>query len=95
MKPWNDDDDNGGATVQGVTPTTIKVVVLYGDLPEAQLATKGLYTNQATGENNPNAPIDATKDINEINTARLPDVGSHPRVHLREDVRRGRSGTTR
>ncbi len=67
VKPWTDGNDNGGATAQGVTATTIKVVVLYGDLPEAQLATKGLYTNQATGENNPNAPIDATKDIDEIN----------------------------
>jgi hypothetical protein len=67
VKPWEQGDDNGGATAQGVTATTIKVVVLYGDLPAAQLATKGLYTNQATGENNPNAPIDATKDINEIN----------------------------
>jgi len=67
VKPWKDGDDNGGATAQGVTKTALKVVVLYGDLPPAQLATKGLYTNQATGENNPNAPIDATKDINEIN----------------------------
>jgi hypothetical protein len=67
VKPWKDGDDNGGATAQGVTATTIKVVVLYGDLPEAQLNTRGLYTNQATGENNPNAPIDATNDINEIN----------------------------
>jgi hypothetical protein len=67
VKPWKQGDDNGGATAQGVTATTVKVVVLYGDLPEAQLATRGLYTNQATGENNPNAPIDATKDVNEIN----------------------------
>jgi hypothetical protein len=66
VKPWNEGDDNGGATTQGVTATTIKVVVLYGDLPAQQLATRGLYTNQATGENNPNAPIDATKDLNEI-----------------------------
>jgi hypothetical protein len=67
VKPWKNGDDNGGATAQGVTADTVKVVVLYGDLPQAQLATKGLYTNQATGENNPNAPIDATKDVNEIN----------------------------
>ena len=66
VKPWKDGADNGGATAQGVTADTIKVVVLYGDLPEAQLATKGLYVNQATGENSPTAPVDSTKDINEI-----------------------------
>jgi hypothetical protein len=66
VKPWKKGDGNGGATAQGVTATKVKVAVLYGDLPPAQLATKGLYTNQATGENNPNAPIDSTTDINEI-----------------------------
>jgi hypothetical protein len=66
VKPWKDGADNGGATAQGVTADTIKVVVLYGDLPEAQLATKGLYVNQATGQNSPTAPVDSTKDINEI-----------------------------
>jgi hypothetical protein len=66
VKPWKDGADNGGATAQGVTAKTIKVAVLYGDLPAQQLATKGLYTNQATGENSPTAPVDSTKDNNEI-----------------------------
>ncbi|HXY90871.1 MAG TPA: hypothetical protein VEP49_00175 [Acidimicrobiia bacterium] len=66
VKPWKDGADNGGATAQGVTAKTIKVAVLYGDLPPNQLATKGLYVNQATGENSPTAPVDSTKDINEI-----------------------------
>jgi hypothetical protein len=66
VKPWKDGADNGGATAQGVTAKTIKVAVLYGDLNAMSLATKGLYTNQATGVNNPNAPVDSTKDQNEI-----------------------------
>ena len=41
VKPWKDGADNGGATAQGVTAKTIKVAVLYGDLPPQQLATKG------------------------------------------------------
>ncbi len=66
VKAWKNGADNGGATAQGVTAKTIKVAVLYGDLPAQQLATKGLYTNQATGENSPTAPIDSTRDNNEI-----------------------------
>jgi hypothetical protein len=67
VKPWKDGADNGGATAQGVTATTVKVAVLYGDPSESELATrKGLYVNQATGENTVNAPVDSTKDINEI-----------------------------
>jgi len=67
VKPWKDGADNGGATAQGVTAKTIKVAVLYGDPSDAELATrKGLYVNQATGENTVNAPVDSTKDINEI-----------------------------
>ena len=66
VKPWKDGADNGGATAQGVTAKTIKVAVLYGDLNAMSLATKGLYTNQATGENSPTAPVDSTKDNNEI-----------------------------
>ncbi len=67
VKPWKDGADNGGATAQGVTAKTIKVVVLYGDPNLADPAAARLYVNQATGQNNPNAPIDATKDANEIN----------------------------
>jgi hypothetical protein len=66
VKPWKDGADNGGATAQGVTAKTIKVAVLYGELNSMALATKGLYTNQATGLNNTNAPVDSTKDSNEI-----------------------------
>ena len=59
--------DNGGATAQGVTKNTIKVVVLYGDPDLGQAGAVNLYTNQATGQGDPNAPVDATKDANEIN----------------------------
>jgi hypothetical protein len=67
VKPWKDADDNGGATAQGVTAKTIKVAVLYGDPSDSELAArKGLYLNQTTGENDVNAPVNSTKDINEI-----------------------------
>src|SRR5262249_1357440 len=67
VKPGKAGGDNGGATVQGVTPTKIEVVVLYGDPSDSELATrKGLYLNQATGDNSVTAPVDSTKDINEI-----------------------------
>jgi hypothetical protein len=66
VKPWKDGADNGGATAQGVTAKTIKVAVLYGDLDATQIGTKGLYTNQATGQNSPTAPVDSTKDNNEV-----------------------------
>ena len=67
VKPWKDGADNGGATAQGVTADTIKVAVLIGDPSASELAArKGLYTNQATGENSVTAPEDSTKDVNEI-----------------------------
>jgi hypothetical protein len=67
VKPWKDGADNGGATAQGVTAKTVKVAVLIGDPSEGELAArKGLYVNQATGENSVTAPEDSTKDINEI-----------------------------
>ena len=67
MKPWKDGDDNGGATAQGVTAKAIKVAVLIGDPSAGELAArKGLYLDQATGENSVTAPEDSTKDINEI-----------------------------
>ena len=67
VKPWKDGADNGGATAQGVTADTIKVAVLIGDPSASELAArKGLYTNQATGENSVTAPEDSTRDINEI-----------------------------
>jgi hypothetical protein len=67
VKPWKEGADNGGATAQGVTAETIKVVVLYGDPSEGELAARaGLYLNQATGENSVTAPVDSTKDWNEV-----------------------------
>jgi hypothetical protein len=67
VKPWKEGADNGGATAQGVTAETIKVVVLYGDPSEGELAARaGLYLNQATGENSVTTPVDSTKDWNEV-----------------------------
>ena len=66
VKQWNDGDDNGGATAQGVTADTIKVVVLYGDIPPAQMAQRGLYVDQATGENSATAAVDSAKDWNKV-----------------------------
>src|SRR5690242_21812535 len=46
VKAWNDGDDNGGATAQGVTKDSIKVVVLWNLLnPEQAGSRQGLYTN--------------------------------------------------
>ena len=60
VKAWKDGADNGGATAQGVTAKTIKVAVLDGDLPAQQLATEGLYRDQATGQEQPDRadPLD-------------------------------------
>jgi hypothetical protein len=67
VKPWKAGADNGGATAQGVSAKAIKVAVLIGDPSAGELAArKGLYLNQATGENSVTAPEDSTKDINEI-----------------------------
>ena len=66
VKPWKAGADNGGATGPGVTNDTIKVVVLCGDAAIADPASRGLYVNQATGQNDPNGCIDGTKDANEI-----------------------------
>jgi hypothetical protein len=67
VKPWKAGADNGGATAQGVTAKAIKVAVLVGDPSPGELAArKGLYLNQATGENSVTAPEDSTKDLNEI-----------------------------
>ncbi len=67
VKPWKDGAGNGGTTAQGVTADKVKVAVLYGDPSPAELASrKGLYLNQVTGENDVNAPVNSTKDLNEI-----------------------------
>jgi hypothetical protein len=55
VKAWPDGADNGGKTAQGVTATSVKVVVLYNDLPPSELALVGVYTNQATGKNETDA----------------------------------------
>jgi hypothetical protein len=49
VKPWKEGADNGGATAQGVTKDTIKVVVLYVDVVQDDRSPASLYRNQATG----------------------------------------------
>jgi len=49
VKPWKDGADNGGATAQGVTKDSIKVVVLYVDVVQDDRSPASLYKNQATG----------------------------------------------
>jgi hypothetical protein len=67
VKEWKDGTDNGGATAQGVDKDSIKVVVLWNELPEAQqTGDAGVYTNQATGKNEPGAARDALLDENEM-----------------------------
>jgi hypothetical protein len=67
VKPWKAGADNGGATAQGVTKDSIKVVALVPPaISQQQLDTKGLYVNQATGQNSPTAIVDSTKDQNEM-----------------------------
>ena len=59
MKPWNDGDDNGGATAQGATKASIKVVVLWADLAQ-QTSEAGNIINQATAKpgNEPDSIVD-------------------------------------
>jgi len=66
VKAWKAGADNGGATAQGVTATSIKVVVLVDTLPDAQFNTKGLYTNQALGVNERDGAKNATIDWNAV-----------------------------
>ena len=66
VKPWKDGADNGGATAQGVTADAIEVVVLWDELSDQQFSSPGLYTNQATGQNERDAAVDATIDENEM-----------------------------
>jgi hypothetical protein len=49
VKPWKDGANNGGATAQGVTKDTIKVVVLYVDVKQDDRSPASTYKNQATG----------------------------------------------
>jgi hypothetical protein len=66
VKPWPAGSDNGGATAQGVTKNSIKLVVLWHEPTAQQMAQPGAYRNQATGQNDPNALKLATIDYNEI-----------------------------
>jgi hypothetical protein len=67
VKEWKAGTDNGGATAQGVDKNSIKVVVLWHELPEAQQTGEaGVYTNQATGKNEPGAARAALLDENEM-----------------------------
>jgi hypothetical protein len=67
VKAWKDGADNGGATAQGVTKDKILVVVLWNLLnPEQAGNRSGLYTNQATGQNDLDGAVNALIDQNEI-----------------------------
>jgi hypothetical protein len=66
VKPWDRGASNGGATAQGVTKDSIKVVVLWDELSDQQFNSPGLYTNQATGLNERDAAVDAMIDENEM-----------------------------
>jgi hypothetical protein len=59
VKPWNDGDNNGGATAQGVTKDSVKVVVLWADLAQ-QTSQAGNIIDQSTGKpgNEPDSTID-------------------------------------
>ena len=66
VKEWKAGTDNGGATAQGVTKDKIKVVVLWNELPADQIAMAGVYTNQATGKNEPDGARASLLDENEV-----------------------------
>jgi hypothetical protein len=66
VKEWKPGTDNGGATAQGVTKDKIKVVVLWNSLPADQLGMQGVYTDQATGKNEPDGARAALLDENEV-----------------------------
>ena len=51
VRPWSDGADNGGATAQGVTTDSIKVVVLVPPEDKDRSSTNGGIKNQATGAN--------------------------------------------
>jgi hypothetical protein len=51
VRAWQDGADNGGATAQGVTKDSIKVVVLVPPEDKDKSSTNGGIKNQATGAN--------------------------------------------
>ena len=64
--------------------------MLYGDLPAEQLATKGLYTNQATGREQPDRAHRLDQGPERDLQVRVRDVGSQRRVQVREGDRHRR-----
>ena len=64
VRPWSDGDDNGGATAQGVTADSIKVVVLIPPADKDRASTNGGIKNQATGANG--LSTDAVLDENAV-----------------------------
>ena len=97
VKPWKAGADNGGATAQGVTADPIKVVVLWDELSDQQFDSPGLYTNQATGQNERDAAVDATIDENEMFKHFYETWGREveARVRALERHRRGRAARRR
>jgi hypothetical protein len=71
VKEFKDGADNGGATAQGVTADSIKVVVRTASPPE-QPAPSGV-TNLATGA--PAPPADAFRDIAKVWTQKMESWG--------------------
>jgi len=64
VKEWKD-GDNGGRTVQGVTADSVKVVVLWNELPPGA-STTGIFVNQSTGGADPDGARNAAVDNNEL-----------------------------
>ncbi len=64
VRPFEDGDDNGGATARGVTADAIKVTVLIPPAEKDQSSTNGGITDQATGQNG--LSTDAVLDLNAI-----------------------------
>jgi hypothetical protein len=65
VKPWNDGDDNGGKVAPGVTADSVKVVVLWNDLPP-DASTTGIWVNQATGGADPDGARAAAIDNSKV-----------------------------
>ena len=87
VKPWKDGADNGGATAQGVTKDTIKVVVLYVDVIQDDRSPASTYRNQATGgfSNQHDPIIERDHGVRAL----VRDVGPEGRVRVREGRRHG------
>jgi hypothetical protein len=64
VKQWKG-GDNGGRTAQGVTGDSVKVVVLWNELPPGA-STTGIFVNQATQGADPEGARNAAIDNNEL-----------------------------